>query len=66
MVTKMRVIKSGGVMIAATSMIIKKAYLRYCAIIAAVTTLSLPKKKAITGNWKTNPMTKVRVVKVLM
>ena len=66
MVTKTKVIKSGGVMIAATTMMTRKAYLRYCFNIEAVTISSLPKKNAMTGSWNTNPMTKVRVVKVLM
>ena len=66
MVTKTNVIKSGGVMMAATTMMTSKAYLRYCFNIEAYTTSSLPKKNAMTGNWNTNPMTKVKVVKVLM
>ena len=66
MVTKTSVIKSGGVMMAATTMMTSKAYLRYRANILAVTTFNLPKKKAMTGNWNTKPMTKVNVVKVLM
>ena len=66
MVTKTNVIKSGGVMIAATNMMTRKAYLRYCFNIEAVTTSNLPKKNAMTGNWNTNPMTNVKVVKVLM
>ena len=66
MVTKTKVIKSGGVIMAATTMMTSKAYLRYCANMLALTTFSLPKKKAMTGNWNTKPITKVKVVKVLM
>lgn len=66
MVTKINVIRSGGVMTAANTMMTRKAYLRYCASIVAFTTSSFPKKKAITGNWNTNPITKVNVVNVLM
>ena len=64
MVTSINVIKSGGVIIAATSMMTTKECLRYWASIADVMTPILPRKKAITGNWNTTPMTSVSDTKV--
>lgn len=51
---------------AATSIITINAYFLYCFNISDVTTPIFPRKNAITGNWKTNPIIKVSVVKVLI
>jgi len=53
-------------MMAATTMMMTKAYFRYCFNNPDFTAPILPKKKAMTGSWNTNPMTSVRVVNVLM
>ena len=50
MVTRMRVIKSGGVMMAATSMIMRNECLRYLESISDVMIPSLDKAKAMTGS----------------
>ena len=50
MVTRMRVIKSGGVMMAATSMIMRNECLRYLESISDVMIPSFDKAKAMTGS----------------
>ena len=50
MVPRMRVIKSGGVMMAATSMIMRNECLRYFESISDVMIPSLDKAKAMTGS----------------
>lgn len=50
MVTNINVIKSGGVMTAAMTMITRKAYLRYCPNNPELTTSNFPRKKAMTGS----------------
>ncbi len=66
MVTSISVIKSGGVMIAATSIMMIKECFLYLDNRSDVTKPNLPRKNAITGNWNTNPITNVSDVKVLM
>ena len=66
MVTKIRVIKSGGVMMAATSMMIRKECLRYFERMSEEMNPSFANAKAMTGSWKTTPIKSVRVVKVEM
>lgn len=61
-VTSISVIKSGGVMIAATNIIRIKACLRYLANKAESTNPSFVKAKTMTGSWKTTPMSNVSVV----
>ena len=58
-VTNINVIKSGGVIIAATNIMTMNECLRYWASISEVTMPSLPRKKAMMGNWNTTPMTSV-------
>ena len=50
MVTKMRVIKSGGVITAATSIMMRNECLRYFDSISEDTNPSFVNAKAITGN----------------
>ena len=50
MVTRMRVIKSGGVMIAATSIMMRNECLRYFESISDVMMPSFDKAKAMTGS----------------
>ena len=57
MVTNINVIRSGGVIIAATNMIMTNECLRYLANVLEVTIPILPRKNAITGNWNTTPIT---------
>ena len=64
MVTRIRVIKSGGVMMAATSMMTMSACFRYLESIHEETTPNFPRKKATTGNWKTTPITSVNETNV--
>lgn len=64
MVTRISVIKSGGVMIAATNIMMRKECLRYWESISEVITPILPRKKAIMGSWNTTPMTSVNDTKV--
>lgn len=59
MVTKISVIKSGGVMMAATNIMTKKECFRYFDNNSDDTKPNLPRKKAITGSWNTSPMTNV-------
>ena len=66
MVTSISVIKSGGVMMAATSIIARKECLRYWESMSEVTTPILPRKKAMTGSWNTTPMINVNDTKVEM
>ena len=49
-VTKMRVIRSGGEMIAATSIMMRNECLRYLESISEVMMPSLDKAKAMTGS----------------
>ena len=49
-VTKMRVIKSGGVMMAATSIMMRNECLRYLESISDVMMPSFDKAKAMTGS----------------
>ena len=49
-VTKMRVIKSGGVMMAATSMIMRNECLRYLESISDVMIPSFDNAKAMSGS----------------
>ncbi len=60
----MRVIKSGGVMMAATIIITMNECLRYSDNMAEVTTPIFPRKNAITGNWNTTAITSVSDTKV--
>ena len=50
MVTRMRVIKSGGVMMAATSMIMRNECLRYLESISDVMIPSFDNAKAMSGS----------------
>ena len=65
-VTKTRVIKSGGVIIAATSIMTIKACFLYFAKSREEMNSNLAKKNIITGNWNTIPIMNVRVVNVSM
>ena len=64
MVTRIKVIRSGAVMIAATNIMTINECLRYLASISDEITPNLPRKKAITGNWNTTPKTSVNETKV--
>ena len=66
MVTKTRVIKSGGVITAATSIIMRNECFRYLDSMSEVMIPSFANTKAMTGSWNTTPMSNVRVVKVEM
>ena len=55
---------SGGVMMAATIIIIRNACLRYRESISADTISILAAIRAIMGSWNTMPISKDKVVKV--
>ena len=63
-VTRIKVSTSGGVIIAATSIIISNACLRYFDIWEELRILILARINAITGNWNTIPNRSVIDTKV--
>lgn len=64
MLTSISVMTSGGVIMAATSMMTMKAWRRKRANILLLISPIFVRKKATTGSWNTSPMMSVSEVKV--